>query len=170
MKPGTTWLRTVGWGNTNFNCYSEGIYEWRIEVEDEVYCQTFQFVRGPLQKSGVPVTSIRLFSSKASGALKEDQTRYSTSFSQSTLEYVYFKSFINEPGRDTTVQVFLKVTNVEKNEVVYDNSFFQELNSNTIAFWYGIGYSKVGKWKKGLYSFSLRVGSGIEHEGNFTVV
>lgn len=170
LKPGTTWLRTVGWGNTNFNCYSEGKYEWRIEVEDKVYCQTFRFVRGPLQRSGVPVTSIKLFSSKASGALKEDQNRYSTTFSQNTLEYVYFKTFINEPGRYTTVQVFLKVTNIEKNKVVYDKNFFQELDPNTIAFWYGIGYTKAGSWDKGLYSFTLRIGNGIAHEGTFTVV
>lgn len=85
------------------------------------------------------------------------------------LEYVYFKLFIEEPGQDTVVQIFLKVICLEDDSVFYDKYILHHLEADTYACWNGIGFNQKGKWKAGLYKYSLRVGTGSVYEGTFTV-
>ena len=82
-----------------------------------MYSQDFYFYNGKIKKSGVYVKDVKLFASKASGALKADRDKYSRAFERESLEYVYFKLFIEEPGQDTVVQIFLKVTCLENDSV-----------------------------------------------------
>lgn len=120
---------------------------------------------------------MKLFVSKAEGALERDRNNYKVSFDSKTLEYIYFKLFIDEPGDDVKVQIFIKVTCLENNSVFCNKYFLHPLDSNTISCWEGVGYTKPGMWSKGLYQYSVRmgsgtnvrIGSGTTQEGTFTV-
>ena len=166
----TRWFKTQGWGNTNFSCYSNNIYKWVIEIDGKTtFSQEFRMYNGKMNKIGPKVNDMKLFASKSSGALEKDRDTYKASFDGSTLEYIYFKFLINTPGEDMNVQVFIKVTYMEDETIFRDKCFFHKLNDNTIAFWEGIGFSKPGNWKKGLYKYSAYVGSSPKYEGTFTV-
>lgn len=170
LKPGDTWFTTTGWGNKNCNCYGNRVYQWRIEIDGaDVYCQNFRFYTGKIDKHGIPIKEVKLFASKASGALEADRDRYAISFDSSTLEYIYFKCFINEPGVDKLVQIWLKIVCLEDNTVFYDNYFLHSLDHNTYACWNGVGFSTKGKWKKGLYKYTIRMGSSSPQEGTFAI-
>lgn len=170
LKPGDTWFRTTGWGNKNFYAYENKMYQWRVEFDGkDVYKQNFYFYNGKIKKAGVPVKDVKLFASKASGALEADRDKYSMAFERESLEYVYFKLFIEEPGQETVVQIFLKVTCLEDDSVFYDKYILQHLGANTYTCWNGIGFNQKGKWKAGLYKYSLHVGIGSIYEGTFTV-
>ncbi len=170
LKPGDTWFQTTGWGNKNFYAYENKTYQWRVEFDGkDVYSQDFYFYNGKIKKSGVPVKDVKLFASKASGALEADRDKYSMAFKRESLEYVYFKLFIEEPGQDTVVQIFLKVICLEDDSVFYDKYILHHLEADTYACWNGIGFNQKGKWKAGLYKYSLRVGTGSVYEGTFTV-
>lgn len=166
----TRWFKTQGWGNTNFNCYRNNIYQWVIEIDGKTtFSQEFRMYNGKLNKSGPKVNDVKLFASKSSGALEADRDNYKTTFDGKTLEYIYFKFLMDPPGEDMNVQVYIKVTYLEDNSVFRDKYFLQQLNDNTIACWDGIGFSKAGKWKKGLYQYSVHIGTGTKYEGSFTV-
>lgn len=170
LKPGDTWFRTTGWGNKNFYAYKNKTYQWRVEFDGkDVYSQNFYFYDGKIKKSGVTVKDVKLFASKASGALEADRDRYSTTFEGEDLEYVYFKLFVEEPSEETVIQIFLKIVRMEDDSVFYDKYILHCLDPKTYACWNGVGFNKKGKWDKGLYKYSLRVGSGNTHEGTFTV-
>ena len=134
-----------------------------------MYSQDFYFYNGKIKKSGVPVKDVKLFASKASGALEADRNRYSTTFAREDLEYVYFKLFVEEPREETVIQIFLKITRMEDNSVFYDKYILHRLEANTCACWNGIGFNHKGKWNIGLYKYSLHVGTGPVYEGIFTV-
>lgn len=166
----TRWFKTQGWGNTNFNCYSNNIYKWVIEVDGKTtFSQEFRMYNGKLNKIGPNVRAIKLFASKSSGALEEDRNKYKTAFDGNSLEYVYFKFLIEPPGEAMNIQIFIKITNLENNTIFRDKYFLQQLNGNTIACWNGIGFSKAGNWEKGLYQYSVCIGMGARYEGTFTV-
>lgn len=166
----TRWFKTQGWGNTNFNCYRNNIYQWVIEINGKTtFSQEFRMYNGKLNKSSPKVNDVKLFASKSSGALEADRDNYKTTFDGKTLEYIYFKFLMAPPGEDMNVQVYIKVTYLEDNSVFRDKYFLQQLNDNTIAYWDGIGFSKAGKWKKGLYQYSVHIGTGTKYEGTFTV-
>lgn len=166
----TNWFKTTGWGNTTCNCYSNNIYKWVIEIDgDKIYSQEFRVYGGKIDKNGVDVKDVKLFASKAGGAMKNDVENYKTNFERESLEYIYFKFFINPLVKDKIVQIFIKVTCLEDNSVFTDRYVLFTLESQTITFWYGVGYSQEGKWKKGLYKYSIRIGNGIAHEGTFAV-
>lgn len=117
----------------------------------------------------MPIKDIRLFASKSTGALEKDRENYRTNFDAASLEYLYFKLFMDEPGTDMTVQIFTKITYLEDNSVFENSYLLQPLQSNTISCWYGVGFSQPGQWKKGLYQYEIQVGSGPKHVENFTV-
>lgn len=166
----TRWFSTQGWGNTNYNCYSNNIYKWVIEIDGKnTFSQEFRMYNGKLNKNGPKVYDVKLFASKSSGALEADRDDYKITFDKKNLEYVYFKFFINPPGEDMNVQVFIKITYLENGSVFRDKYFLHKLNSNTISFWKGVGFSKAGNWEKGLYRYSVYVGAGKKYEGIFTV-
>lgn len=170
LKPGDTWFTTTGWGNKNFYGYNDGVYQWRVEIDGaEVYAQDFRFYAGKIDKQGLPIKDIKLFSSKATRALEADRDRYAISFDSSTLEYIYFKCFINEPGVNKVVQLWLKISCLEDGTVFCNKYILHKLDHNTYAFWNGVGFSTKGKWKKGLYKYTIRIGSGDSKEGTFTV-
>ena len=172
LKPGDTSFTTQSWGNRNFNCYGNRVYRWIVEFnenEKDIYSQEFRFYSGEIKKAGVPVKDIRLFASKASGALEVDRDKYSMSFDRDSLEYVYFKLFIEEPGQDTMVQIFLKVVCLEDDSIFCDKYILHHLGANTYACWDGIGFNQKGKWKPGLYKYFLHIGTGPVYEGTFTV-
>ena len=170
LQPGTSNFKTTGWGNKNFYGYHAGVYKWVIELDGEkTYTQEFRIYGGKLNKNGVPVKDIKLFASKAKGALEADRENYKTTFDATSLEYVYFKLFIDEPGEDMPVQIFIKITCLEDNSTFWDRYVIHPLNSNTIACWHGVGFSQPGKWKKGLYQYSINIGNGPKHKGTFTV-
>lgn len=166
----TRWFKTLGWGNMNFNCYTNKIYKWVIEIDGKTtFSQEFQMYNGKMNKSGPKVNDVKLFASKSSGALEADHDNYKTTFDGKTLEYIYFKFLMDPPGEDMNVQMYIKVTYLEDNSVFRDKYFLQQLNDDTIACWNGVGFSKAGKWKKSLYQYSVRIGIGTKYEGTFTV-
>lgn len=166
----TRWFKTQGWGNTNFNCYRNNIYKWVIEIDGKTtFSQEFRMYNGKLNKSGPKVNDVKLFASKSSGAIEVDRDNYKTTFDGKTLEYIYFKFLMEPPGEGMNVQIYIKVTYLEDNSVFRDKYFLQQLNDNTIACWDGIGFSKAGNWKKGLYQYSVHIGTGTKYEGTFTV-
>lgn len=166
----TRWIKTDGWGNTNYNCYSNNTYKWVIEIDGKTtFSQEFYMYSGKLNKTGPKVNNVELFASKASGALEADRDDCKTTFDGNILEYVYFKFLINPPGQDMNVQVYIKVIYLEDNSVFTDKYFLHHLNNDTIACWDGIGFSKPGCWNKGLYQYSVHIGTGTKYEGTFTV-
>lgn len=170
LSPGTSNFKTTGWGNKNYYAYYEGIYKWVIEIDGaQTYSQEFRIYGGKLKKNGIQVNDVKLFASKSGDSLEKDRTNYKVSFDSKTLEYIYFKLFIDELGDDVTVQIFIKVTCLENNSVFCDKYFLHPLNSNTSSCWNGVGYSRAGMWSKGLYQYSVRIGSGTAQEGTFTV-
>lgn len=170
LHPGDDWFTTQGWGNKNFNCYGSRIYQWRIEFDGkDVYCQDFRFYSGKIDKNGIALNDIKLFASKASGATEADRSNFKTSFDGSELESVYFYLSFNSPGVAKNIQIFRKIIYLEDNSVVCDDYKLQALDEDTIGCWNGTGYSKKGKWKKGLYKYCISFGSGFKHEGTFTV-
>ncbi len=170
LQPGDKWFTTTGWGNKDYNCYGNGIYEWRVELDGKtVHCQRFRMYGGKLNREGVAINSLKLFASKADGARESDRNNYRIAFDGQTLEYVYFKMFIDEPGRDMNVQAFIKVVCLEDDTVFREEYVLHQLQANTIACWNGVGFSTPGKWSKGLYQYSVRIGAGSTQEGTFTV-
>jgi len=170
ITPETRWFKTQGWGNTNYNCYRNNTYRWIIEIDGETtFSQEFRMYNGKMNKTGPRVNDVKLFASKASGALEKDRDSYRTIFDSSTLEYIYFKFLINEPGENMNVQAFIKITYLEDNSVFWDDYIVQPLDDNTIAFWTGVGYRKAGNWKTGLYQYSAYIGNRSKYEGTFTV-
>ena len=65
------------------------------------------------------MTDVKLFASKATGALKADQENYKRNFEGCTLEHVYFKAFMDEPGSDICVQFFIKLISFCSNKLYY---------------------------------------------------
>lgn len=166
----TRWLKTQGWGNANFNCYRNNVYKWVVEIDgNTIFGQKFRMYDGKLNARGPQVNDIRLFSSKSSGALEVDRNNYKTIFDSKTLEYIYFKFLIDPPGENMNVQIYIKVTCLEDNSVLKEKRFLQHLNSNTIACWNGIGFSKTGSWRKRLYQYFVCIGAKTKYEGIFTV-
>lgn len=172
LKPGDTWFIIPGWGNKKFNSYPKGVYRWVVEFdgnENDTHSQEFCFYAGEIKKSGLPVKDIKLFASKASGPLEKDRDQYYTAFNKESLEYVYFKLFIEEPEQDTAVQIFLKVICLDDNSVFYDKYILHYVTATSYAFSEGIGFKQRGKWKAGLYKYSIHVGTGPVYDGTFTV-
>lgn len=170
LKPGDSWFKTQGWGNKNFNGYTEGLYKWIIEIKGiQTYSQEFRIYNGKVNKTGPVVKNVKLFASKASGAQNSDKENYKNNFEGRNLEHIYFKAFIDEPGVDMYVQFFIKVVYMEDNSVLYNDYFLHKLDATTYACWNHIGYSSPGQWKKGLYKYIVRLGNSRTHEGNFTV-
>lgn len=170
LKPGDTWFTTTGWGNKNYNCYGNRTYQWRVEIDGaDVYCQDFRFYTGTIDKYGIPVKNVVLFASKASGAVEKDWNNYSTTFDSNTLEYVYFKLLFNQQGQEKNFQVHIKVDNLENGTEFYNGTSLFHIESNWDNSWTGVGLNNGKKWDKGLYKYTLRIGSGSTFEGNFTV-
>ena len=166
----TGWIRTTGWGNKNFTCYRNNTYKWVIKIDEKtIFSECFYMYDGKLDENGPVVRDVKLFASKATGALEADRCNYRTTFDAKTLENIYFKFFIDEPGIDMNVKIFIKVNYLEDNSVFKDNYFLFRLDADTIACWQGIGFSKAGKWKKGLYQYSAYIGKSTVYEGTFTV-
>lgn len=166
----TRWFKTQGWGNTNYNCYRNNTYAWVIEIDGKItFRQDFRMYNGKINKTGPKVNDVKLFASKSSGALEKDRDNYKTTFDGSTLENIYFKILINTPGQDMNVQMFVKIIYLEDGSVFRNKYFLRQLEENTIAFWNGVGFSSPGKWKKGLYQYSVRVCDSPKFEGTFTV-
>lgn len=170
IDPGTRWFRTDGWGNTKYTCYSGNTYRWLVEIDGgDPYGQDFYMKSGKLDRAGAVVNDVKTFASKASGALEKDRSDYRSSFTGSTLEYVYFKFLIDSPGVHKNVQVFLKITYLEDQSIFWDNYIIHHLDDDTVAFWTGVGYRTPGSWKKGLYQYTASVANGPKFEGMFTV-
>lgn len=170
LKQGDQCFTTTGWGNKNFYAYDNRVYQWRIEFDGEdVYCQDFRFYGGKIDKSGILLTDLKLFASKASGATESDRSNYKTTFDAETLEYIYFQLFFNSPGEEKVLQIFLKIKCLEDDSVFCDKYFILNLDADTISCWEGVGYSTRGKWKKGLYQYGLSFERGSKYEGVFTI-
>lgn len=170
LNPGDSSFKTTGWGNEYFSCYYGCVYKWILELDGkEIYSQEFQFYDGKIDKSGIYIKEIKLFASKASGALERDIKNYKTSFDSNTLEYVYFKLFMDPPGETKNIQIFIRVTCLEDNTLFYNNYVLQRLTSDCTGCWNGIGFSEKGKWKKGLYDYIICVGKGSMYKGTFSV-
>lgn len=170
LHPGDEWFTTQGWGNKNFNCYGNRIYQWRIELDGkDVYCQDFRFYSGKIDKNGIALKDVKLFASKAFEATEADRANFKTSFNGSELEYIYFYLSFDSPGVAKNIQIFRKITCLEDDSVVCDDYILQALNEDTIGCWNGTGYLQKGKWKRGLYKYCISFGSKIKYEGTFTV-
>lgn len=170
LKTGDTWFTTTGWGNKNCNCYGNRVYQWRVEIDGaDVYCQDFRFYTGKIDEYGIPIKDVKLFASKASGALEKDRKNYSVAFDSNTLEYVYFKLLFNAVGQEKNFQVFIKIDNLEDGTEFYNKYSLFHIESNWDNSWTGVGLKNNEKWKKGLYKYTLKIGSGSTFEGTFTV-
>lgn len=166
----TRWFKTQGWGNKNCNCYGENQYKWVVDIDGETTSsREFTVYSGKLDKAGPVLKDVKLFSAKRAGITEADKNNPSTVFEQSTLEDIYFRFFIVEPGKKMIVQPFVKVIYLEDNSVFKNKYFIRKLDSNTYAFAHGIGYPKPGQWKKGLYKYTAYIGKSDVFEGTFTV-
>lgn len=166
----TLGFKTKGWGNEKFNCYKDNIYKWVIEIDGKAtFSQVFRIYNGKINKTGLKINDVKLFASSSTGALEKDRDIYQTAFDGSNLEYIYFKVLIDTPGEYMNVQLFIKVKYLEDDSLFADNYFLHQLEGNTIAFWSGIGYPTPGKWKTGLYQYSIHIGNSPIYEGIFTV-
>lgn len=169
LKAGDCWFTTTGWGNKNFNCYGNRTYQWRLEIDGaDVYCQDFRFYSGKIDKRGMPIKDIKLFASKASGAVEGDRCRHATSFDADKLEYVYLNFFFDPLGAERNIQVFIKIDCLEDGTEFYNGYSLFRMESNWDNAWTGIGPKTGGKWKCGLYKYTLIIGSST-YEGTFTV-
>lgn len=171
LKPNNTWFTTTGWGNKDFYGYPDGTYQWVIKINNSTttYSENFRVYRGKLTAYGPRIKDVKLFSSKYSGALDRDKESYSSTFNGSSLESIYFKLFIENPGKDMNVQIFYKVEYLEDESVFKDFYEVFAFESDTCACWTGIGFPDKGKWKKGLYRYSIHIGKGPVSQGTFTV-
>lgn len=170
LRPGDTWFTTTGWGNTNCNCYGNKWYQWRVEIDGkDVYCQNFRFYTGKIDKLGILVKDVKLFASKTSGALEKDRNNFSVTFNSNTLECLYFKLIFNPVGQNKNFQVQLKIDNLEKETVFYNDTVLFHIESNWDSAWHGIIRKDGKKWDKGLYKYNLKIGTSRTFEGTFTV-
>lgn len=170
LEQGTISFKTTGIGNEKFNAFRSGIYKWVIEIDgDDTYSQEFMVYGGKLTKSGIRVENVKLFESKSEGALEKDIDNYKAVFDAKNLEYIYFRFFIDTPGKKMYIQIFIKITYLEDNSIIFNEYMLQELCSDTYSFWEGVGYFETGKWEKGLYQYSVRIGNGQNQIGTFTV-
>ena len=166
----TQWFETQGWGNTNYTCYSNNIYKWVVEIDGKTtFGQEFRMYDGKINKIGPKVNDIKLFASKSSGALEKDQDIYKVTFNGDELEYIYFKFLIDMPRENMNVQVFIKIIYLEDETVFRNKCVLFNLNEDTIAFWEGVGFSKSGNWKKGLYKYLVYAGNSQRFDGTFSV-
>lgn len=167
----TRWFQTTGWGNDNCTCYINNMYKWVIEIDGKnTFSQEFRMFNGKINKIGPEVKDVKLFASKYSGALKKDLENYKVTFDSRILECIYFKFFINTPSEYMNIQVFIKIVYME-DESIFKNSYcLHQIENDTIAFWTGIGYSSAGRWKKGLYQYSVYVGTSPKFTGTFTIL
>lgn len=167
----TRWFRIPGWGNKSCTCYNSNIYKWIIEIDGKMtFSQKFRMYDGKINKIGPKVKDVKLFASKSSGALEKDRDNFKTVFDKNILEYIYFKFIIDKPGEAMNVQAFIKIIYLEDNSTFRDKYFLHQLHNNTIAFWDGIGFSKAGDWKKGLYQYIVYMGNSPTYKGEFSVV
>lgn len=170
LKPGDTYFTTTGWGNKNFNCYDNRVYQWRVEIDgNAVYRQDFRFYAGKIDKRGIPVMDVELFASKASGVDEKDWNNYSTTFNSNTLEYVYFKLLFKQQGQEKNFQVHIKVDNLENGTEFYNDISLFHIEPKWDNAWTGVGLNDGKKWDKGLYKYTLKIGSENTFEGTFTV-
>lgn len=166
----TRWFQTSGWGNEKCTCYGGNTYRWAVEIDgNDVYTQDFHMLYGQLNKGGVMLKEMKMFASKASGALEKDRYNYKTIFDRNTLEYVYFKFMFIPTGEYRNVQLFIKVIRLEDQSVFYDGYSIIRVQDDWDQMWTGIGFSKPGQWKSGLYQYTVSVGNGPVTEGVFTV-
>ena len=169
LKAGDCWFTTTGWGNKNYNCYGNRTYQWRLEIDGvDVYCQDFRFYSGKIDKRGMPIKDIKLFASKASGAVEGDRCRHATAFDADKLEYVYLNFFFDPLGAERNIQVFIKIDCLEDGSEFYNGYSLFRMESNWDNAWTGIGPKTGGKWKCGLYKYTLIIGPST-YEGTFTV-
>lgn len=170
LKSGDTWFSTDGWGNKDFNCYRAGDYQWRVTIDGKSeYHHDFRFYGGVIDESGIPLKAVKLFASKASGATEEDRSNYKTAFDSSSLEFIYFRLFFDCPGFAKNIRIFRKVKCLEDDTVICNDYILQPLQHNWDSCWNGIGFKARGKWKKGLYQYSISFEKGSTYEGTFTV-
>lgn len=170
LTPGTEWFRTTGWGNSDFYGYENRVYQWRIEMDGkEVYCQNFRFFGGKIDKHGIRLTELKLFTSNSSGPTESELSDFKTSFDGSNMEYLYFRLFFNRLEEDKSIQVFLKIKCLEDNSVSRDEYFILGLNAGYRSCWFGFDFSKEARSKKGLYQYWLGFEQGLKYEGTFTV-
>ncbi len=169
LKTGDTWFTTTGWGNKNCNCYGNRVYQWRIEIDGkDIYCQDFRFYSGKIDKYGMPIKEVKLFASKSSGAVDGDWDRTAVSFDANRLDYVYFKLIFNPLGADKNIQAFIKVDCLEDGTEFYNKYSLFHIESDWCNAWTGIGPGKGEKWKRGLYKYTIKIGSN-SYEGTFTI-
>lgn len=169
LNPGSSWFKTTGWGSKTVGNYPAGKYRWVIKISDSGLesGNTFEILAHSAL-SQVRVKKVALFASKLSGALSADTDRYQTSFSAKTLECLYVKAEIYEPGRDIRVKARLKIDNLDTGNVFHEVNYIHDAKYNYVSIWKGVGYSQPGKWKPGRYHYTWTLGSS-KFEGTFTV-
>lgn len=166
----TRWFRTLGWGNKTFDCYYDNIYKWVIEIDGKTtFSQEFRMYNGTINNIGPNVHGVKLFASKSNGALETDYDCYKTAFDHSTLEFIYFKFLIDTLEENMNVQVYIKIISLEDSVVFRDICYLQNLQQYWNKFWYGVGFTKPGNWKKGLYQYIVHIGDGEKYDGIFSV-
>ena len=67
------------------------------------------------------------------------------------------------------VQVYIKIISLEDSVVFRDICYLQNLQQYWNKFWYGVGFTKPGNWKKGLYQYIVHIGDGEKYDGIFSV-
>lgn len=170
LKPGDACFTTNGWGNSAFNCYGNRYYQWRIEIDgSETYAKDFRFYTGKIDKNGIAVKNVKLFASKASGAVEKDWNNCSSVFNSATLEYINFKLLFSQQGQQKNFRVHIKVDCLENGMECYNDTHLFHVESDWVSSWVGIGSNNGEKWNKGLYKYTVKIGEGTRFEGTFTV-
>lgn len=63
----------------------------------------------------------------------------------------------------------MKIVCLDDGSTFYDDVLLQPLEADWVSWWSGVGFKQKGKWKTGLYKYTIRLGTGPVHEGTFTV-
>lgn len=115
--------------------YDEDGEEYEFEIVDHILYKgkTYDVLWCEVDDSMVPITDVKLFASKTSGAQETDRDRYSTSFDKNELKYVDFRLFINQPGSKMVVQRYLKIVCLDDGSTFYDDVLLQLLEADWVS-------------------------------------
>ncbi len=164
-----TSFETTGWGAKTVSNYPAGTYTWEAWVGDRKKSVRRTFTIYASSEFGkVEVKGVSTFGSKLSGALSADTNDCKSKFSAKTLECLYVKAAIREPGKTILAKARMRIENKDTGAVLYDRHYCHKVEHNFAFIWKGYGYDSPGHWKPGRYGYLLEL-SGRKFEGTFTV-
>lgn len=162
ITPGARWIKTHGWGNTNFNSYSAGEYLWKIKISDGTTRQEkFVIYDGLEDVNGFPLSEVKIFSKDV------NNKNYGSSFALGDINNIFFEMYFSTLTERKIVTNYVKVTRNEDNAVFVNTSLLCQIGSGSSSRWYAPPIKK--QWERGLYSYKVSLGKAYEYEGTFSI-